>query len=144
MNSIIDLGFLQLIGGESSQIPTAGAVPHIVGSSSERPDPAFNKGADLLEASYLFLGCGLELTNFLHQGLRDCHLFFGQLVHRRRSGPKDVGRTKFVEPEFLTDGVLVLGVKPFHPLARIIFQHPKIEVLDNRVHLIAKTTGLIM
>jgi hypothetical protein len=143
-NSIIDLGFPQLTGGESSRIPTAGVVPHTVGSSGKRLDLVFNKGADQLEARHLFLGCGSELPNLLHQGWCDHHLFFGQLVRPRRSGPKDVGRTKFVEPEFLIDGLLVLGVKPFHPLARIIFRRPKIEVLNIRAHLTAKTAGLIM
>jgi hypothetical protein len=51
---------------------------------------------------------------------------------------------KFIKPEFLTNGGLVLGVKPFHSLARIVLQHPKFEVLNIRVHLTAKTTGLIM
>jgi hypothetical protein len=143
-NSIIDLGFPQLIRGESSWIPMAGVVPHTVGSSGERLDPAFNEDADQLEAKHLFLGCGSELPNLLHQGLHDRHLFFGQLVRPRCSGPKDVGRMKFVEPEFLTDGVLVLGAKPFHPPAGIILRHPKIEVLDIRAHLIAKTASLIM
>jgi hypothetical protein len=44
----------------------------------------------------------------------------------------------------LTDGGLVFGIKPFRPLAGIVLRCPKIEVLDIRVHLTAKTVGLIM
>jgi hypothetical protein len=143
-NSVVDLGFPQLIGGESSQVPTADVVPHTLGPSGERLDPALNEGADQLEARHLFLGCGSELSNLLHQGLHDRHLFFGQLVRPRRSGPKDVGRTKLIKPEFLTDGGLVLGVKPFYPPIKIVLRRPKIEVLDIRAHLTAKTAGLIM
>jgi hypothetical protein len=44
----------------------------------------------------------------------------------------------------LTDGGLVLGVEPFRPPPRIVLRHPKIEVLDIRAHLAAKTVSLIM
>jgi hypothetical protein len=65
-------------------------------------------------------------------------------MHARRSGLKDVGRMKFIEPEFLTDGGLVFGIKPFRPPAGIVLRRPKSEVLDIRAHLTAKTVGLIM
>jgi hypothetical protein len=50
VNSVVDLGFPQLIGRESSRVPTAGIVPHIVGLSGERLDLALDEGADQLEA----------------------------------------------------------------------------------------------
>jgi hypothetical protein len=115
-----------------------------VGPSGERLDSALNEGTDQLEARHLFLRCGSKLPNLLHQGLRGRHLFFSQFVRPRRSKPKDVGRTELVEPEFLTDGGLVLGVEPFRPPAGIVLGHSKIEVLNIRAHLTAKTTGLIM
>jgi hypothetical protein len=65
-----------------------------------------------LEAGQLFLRRGPKLLNFLHQGLYDLHLLFGQLMRPRRPGPKDVSRAKFIEPESLADGGLVLGVEP--------------------------------
>jgi hypothetical protein len=123
--------------------PTAGLVPDTVGPSGERLDPALNEGANQLEARHFFLGRGSKLPNLLHQGLRDLHLFFGQLVRSRCSGPKDVGRTKLVKPKFLPDGGLVLGVKPFLPLAGIVLRHLKIEVLDIKAHLTAKTASFI-
>jgi hypothetical protein len=76
-NSVVDLGFPQIIGGESSQVPTIGVVPHTVGPSGKRLDLALDEGADQLEARYLFLGRGPELPNLLHHWLRDRHLFFG-------------------------------------------------------------------
>jgi hypothetical protein len=51
---------------------------------------------------------------------------------------------ELIEPEFLTDRGLVLGVEPFCPPVGIVLRHPKIEVLDIRAHLTAKTAGLIM
>jgi hypothetical protein len=48
-----------------------------VGPSGERLDSALNEGMDQLEARHLFLGCGSELPNLLHQGLSGRHLFFG-------------------------------------------------------------------
>jgi hypothetical protein len=44
----------------------------------------------------------------------------------------------------LTDGGLVLGIKLFCPPAMIVLWCLKIEVLDIRSHLTAKTAGLIM
>jgi hypothetical protein len=49
-NSVIDLSFPQLIGRESRRVPTTGIVPHTVGPSGERLDPALDEGADQLEA----------------------------------------------------------------------------------------------
>jgi hypothetical protein len=122
----------------------AGVVPHAVCPSGERLDPAFDESSDKLEARHLFLGCGSELPNLLHQGLRDRHLLFDQLVRPRRSGPKDIGRAKLVKPEFLTDGGLVFGVEQSCPPAGIILQHTKIEVLDLKAYLAAKTASLIV
>jgi hypothetical protein len=65
-------------------------------------------------------------------------------VRPRHPRPKDVGRTELVESEFLTGGGLVLGIEPFRPPAGIILRRPKIELLDIRAHLTARTTGLIM
>jgi hypothetical protein len=65
-------------------------------------------------------------------------------VHPRRPRPKDVGRTELVKSKFLTGGGLVLGIEPFRPLASIVLQCPKIEVLDIRAHLTSKTANLII
>jgi hypothetical protein len=103
-----------------------------------------DEGTNQLETKHLFLGCGSELPNLLHQGVCGHHFFFGQFVRPRRPRPKDVGRTELVEPEFLTDGGLVLGIEPFRPPAGVVLRCPKIEVLDFRAYLIAKIAGLIM
>jgi hypothetical protein len=79
-NSVVNLGFPQLIEGELSQVPMAGVAPHTVGLSGERLDPTLDEGEDQLEARYLILGRGSELPNLLHQGLHDRLLFFGQLM----------------------------------------------------------------
>jgi hypothetical protein len=49
-NSVIDLSFPQLIRRELRRVPMAGIVPHTVGPSGERLDPALDEGADQLEA----------------------------------------------------------------------------------------------
>jgi hypothetical protein len=67
-----------------------------------------------------------------------------QLVRPRRSGLKDIGREKLVKPEFLTDGGLVLGVKPSCPPAGIVLRCSQIEVLNVRAHLAAETSSLIV
>jgi hypothetical protein len=112
--------------------------------SGEWLNPALNKSTDQLEARHLFLGCGSEPPNLLHHGLRDRHLFFGQLVRPRRSGPKDIGRAKLIKPEFLADSGLVLGIKPPCPPARIVLRRSHIEVFDVGAHLVAETAGLIV
>jgi hypothetical protein len=50
VNSVVNLGFPQLIGRESSRVPMAGTVRHTVSPSGERLDPALDEGADQLEA----------------------------------------------------------------------------------------------
>jgi hypothetical protein len=85
-----------------------------------------------------------SFLNPLHQGLRNCHFLFGQLMRPRRSGPKNIGGLKFFKPEFLADGGLVLGVKPSCPPARIVLQRSQIEVFDVGAHLAAEAASLIM
>jgi hypothetical protein len=119
-------------------------VPHALGPSGEWLDPALDESAGQLEARHHFFGCGSQLPNPLHQGLRDRHFLFGQLVCPRCSGPKDIGGVKLFKPEFLTGGGLVLGVKPSCSPAGIILQRSQLEVFDVGMHHAAKDTGLIM
>jgi hypothetical protein len=107
-------------------------------------DPALDESTDQLEARHLFLGCGSKLPNLLHQGLHDRYFLVGQLVRPRRSGPKDVGKAKLDKPEFLTDGRLVLGIKPSCPPIRIVLRCSKIEIFDAGAHLAAETADLIV
>jgi hypothetical protein len=51
---------------------------------------------------------------------------------------------KFIEPESLAIGGLVLGVEPLRPPAGIIFRRSKVEVLDVRAHLAVEAAGLVM
>jgi hypothetical protein len=51
---------------------------------------------------------------------------------------------ELIKPEFLTDKGLVLGVEPLRPPVGIVLRCSKVEVLDIRAHLAAKTAGLIM
>jgi hypothetical protein len=120
-NFVIDLSFPQFIGGKSRRVSMAGIVPHTVGPSGERLDPALDEGVDKLEARQFFLRRGPELLDLLHQRLRDLHLFFGQLMRPQRPRPKDVGRAKFIEHESLAGGWLLLGVEPLRPPAGIVF-----------------------
>jgi hypothetical protein len=62
----------------------------------------------------------------------------------RRSEPKNIGGLKFIKPEFLTDGGLVLGVKPSCPPPRIVLRCLLIELFDVGAHLAAETAGLIV
>jgi hypothetical protein len=57
---------MQLIGGDSRQITAVIVVPHAVGSSSERLDPALDEGPDELNARKLLIRSGAELLDFLH------------------------------------------------------------------------------
>jgi hypothetical protein len=112
--------------------------------SGEWLDLALDESADQLEARHLFFECGSQLPNPLHQGLRNRHFLFGQLMRPRRSGPKDIGGAKFFKPKFLTDGGLVLGIKPSCSPAGIVLRRLQIEVFNVGVHLAAETTGLIV
>jgi hypothetical protein len=76
--------------------------------------------------------------------VKGCMIIVSSSISSCAHDARDVGRTKFIKPKFLTDGGLVLGIEPFHPLVGIVFWHPKIEVLDIRAHLTAKPAGLIM
>jgi hypothetical protein len=50
VHAVIDLGLVQLIGGNSGRVPAAAVVPHAVGSSSERLDPVLDEGPNELNA----------------------------------------------------------------------------------------------
>jgi hypothetical protein len=54
------------------------------------------------------------------------------------------GSSKLLKTEILVSRRFVLGIKPFRPLPRIVFQSPEVEVLDVLVHLAAETTSLVM
>jgi hypothetical protein len=48
-------------------------------------------------------------------------LFIRKLVPARHPGSKNGGGLKFLKPEIFASGGLVLGIKPFCPLARVVF-----------------------
>jgi hypothetical protein len=119
---------MQLILGNLGRIPAVAVIPHAVGSSSERLDPALDKGPDELNARKLFLRSGSKLLDFLHQWLRDLHLLIRNLMPPRHPGSKDGGGLKLLKPEVFATGELVLGVEPFRPPTGIVFGHLEVEV----------------
>jgi hypothetical protein len=50
MHAVIDLGFMQLVGGNSGRIAAVAIIPHAVGSSSERLDPMLDECPNKLNA----------------------------------------------------------------------------------------------
>jgi hypothetical protein len=92
-----------------------------VGSSSERLDPALYEGPNELDARKLFLRRGSKPLNFFHQGLRDLHFFFRELVPPRYPGSKNGGGSKFLNPKVFASGGIILGIKPFYPPAGVVF-----------------------
>jgi hypothetical protein len=50
VHAVVDLGLMQLIGGNSGRITTVTVIPHAVGSSSERLDPMLDEGPNKLNA----------------------------------------------------------------------------------------------
>jgi hypothetical protein len=46
----------------------------------------------------------------------------------RCPGLKGIGWAKFLKPEVLTGGRLVLGIEPPCSLARVVPRHPQLEV----------------
>jgi hypothetical protein len=58
------------------------------------------------------------------------------------TGPKVDSGLEFFKPEGLAAGGFVLGLKPFRPLAGIIFGRLKVKVGDIRMHLTVKAAGL--
>jgi hypothetical protein len=105
-------------------------------------DPTLYKGANELDTQKLFLGCGSKLLDFLHQKLYD-HFLVKELVPPRHPGSKNCGGSKFLKPEVFASEGLILGIKPFCPLTRVVFGCLEIEVRDVRAHLAAKATSLI-
>jgi hypothetical protein len=101
-----------------------------VGSSSERLDPTLYEGPNELDARKLFLRCGLKPLNFFRQRLYDLHFFFRELVPPGHPRSKNCGGSKLFNPEVFASGGLVFGIKPFCPLARIVFGRLEIEIRD--------------
>jgi hypothetical protein len=106
-------------------------------------DPALDECTDQLKARHRLFGRGSYLPDLLHQGLRNRHFFFGQLVRLRCPGPKGVGGTKFFKPELQAGGRLVFGVKPPRSPAMIVLGHPQLEVFNLGAHRVIGQRCLI-
>jgi hypothetical protein len=115
-----------------------------VGSRSQRLDPKLDEGLDKLEIGQLFLWCGPKLSNLLHQRLRSPHLFLRQFVHPRHPGTNGGGRSKFIKTGAPASEEFVLGIKPLRPLARIVFGHLEVEVIDILAHLAVEAASLVI
>jgi hypothetical protein len=107
-------------------------------------DSALNEGPDELETRQFFLWCGPKLLNLLHQRLCGLHLFFGQFMPPRHLGTNGGSRLKFIETEALSGKEFVLGVEPLRPLARVVFRHLEVEVIDVLAHLAVEAASLVM
>jgi hypothetical protein len=114
-----------------------------VGPSSERLDPTLYESVNELDAQKLFLRHGSKLLDLLHQRLCDLHFLVSKLVPPRHPRSKNCGGSKFLKSEVFASRGLIPGIKPFHPLAGVVFGHLEIKVGDVRVHLAAKATSLI-
>jgi hypothetical protein len=101
-------------------------------------------GADELETRQLLLRCGPKLLDLLHQRLCNLHFFFGQLVHPRCPGPKDVGGPKLIKPDSLVGEGPVPGLEPLRPPAGVVLRRLEIKVLDILAHLAAKAASLVV
>jgi hypothetical protein len=101
-----------------------------------------DEGSNKLDAGEFLIRSSLKLLNFLHQRLRDLHLLVGKVMLPRCMGSKVDSGLEFLKPEGLAAGGLVLGIKPFRPLAGVVFGHLKVKVGNIRTHLTAKGTGL--
>jgi hypothetical protein len=62
----------------------------------------------------------------------------------RHPGTNGGGRPKFLKTEVLACEGFVPGIEPFRPLARIVFWHLEIEVVDVLVHLATEAASLVM
>jgi hypothetical protein len=141
-NTVVNFILLQLIGGHPCWVTVIGILPHAVGSSGEWLHPAFNEGANELNARQLLLGRGPKFLDPLHERLGNLHFFGRQLVFPRRPGSKIGDGLKFFKPEILASGRLVLSVEPLRPPPGVVFRGLEVEVGDVRVNLTAKAAGL--
>jgi hypothetical protein len=115
-----------------------------VGSSSEGLDPAFDEGSDKLKSQKFLLWSRSKLLDFLHQRLRDLHLFIQKIMPPGYAMAKYGGVLKFFEPEVFAVGELVLGVELLRPPARVVFGHLEGEVRDVQANLAAEAASLVL